>query len=109
MCRECVIPGTWSYAESPLVDGDLVVVTQGGAEATLLALNKVTRAVNWTYCFRPASLTNQPQHATAMEKAWPYPVVANGRLSSGTEARCGLTTSQGQTKPRVLHSRATHS
>ena len=23
---------------------------------------------------------NQPQHATAMEKAWVYPVVANGRL-----------------------------
>ena len=23
---------------------------------------------------------NQPQHTTAMEKAWPYPVVANGRL-----------------------------
>lgn len=27
-------PGEWAYAESPLVDGDLVVVTPGGAEAT---------------------------------------------------------------------------
>jgi outer membrane protein assembly factor BamB len=41
------IPGTWAYAESPLVDGDLVVVTPGGTEATLLALNKVTGAVVW--------------------------------------------------------------
>ena len=35
------------YAESPLVDGDLVVVTPGGAEATLVALNKTSGAVVW--------------------------------------------------------------
>src|SRR5262245_4818873 len=40
-------PGTWAYAESPLVDGDAVVVTPGGAEATLVALNKKTGAVIW--------------------------------------------------------------
>jgi len=40
-------PGPWSYAESPLVDGDVVVVTPGGAEATLVALNKKTGAVIW--------------------------------------------------------------
>jgi outer membrane protein assembly factor BamB len=40
-------PGEWAYAESPLVDGDLVVVTPGGAEATLAALNKKTGAVVW--------------------------------------------------------------
>ena len=40
-------PGEWAYAESPLVDGDLVVVTPGGAEATLVALNKKTGAVIW--------------------------------------------------------------
>ena len=41
------VPGTWAYAESPLVDGDLVVVTPGGVDATLLALNKTTGAVVW--------------------------------------------------------------
>ncbi len=41
------VPGTWAYAESPLVDGDVVVVTPGGTEATLLALNKVTGTVVW--------------------------------------------------------------
>lgn len=40
-------PGEWAYAESPLVDGDLVVVTPGGAQATIAALNKKTGAVIW--------------------------------------------------------------
>jgi outer membrane protein assembly factor BamB len=40
-------PGKWAYAESPLVDGDVLVVTPGGAEATLVALNKKTGAVIW--------------------------------------------------------------
>lgn len=40
-------PGEWAYAESPLVDGDVVVVTPGGAEATIVALNKKTGALIW--------------------------------------------------------------
>ena len=40
-------PGDWAYAESPLVDGDHVVVTPGGAEATMVALNKKTGALIW--------------------------------------------------------------
>jgi glucose dehydrogenase len=39
--------GKWAYAESPLVDGDKVVVTPGGNEATLLALNKNDGSVIW--------------------------------------------------------------
>jgi len=40
-------PGMWAYSESPLVDGDVVVVTPGGPEATLVALNKQTGEVVW--------------------------------------------------------------
>jgi outer membrane protein assembly factor BamB len=40
-------PGMWAYAESPLVDGGVVVVTPGGAQATLVALNKKTGDVIW--------------------------------------------------------------
>ncbi len=40
-------PGMWAYAESPLVDGDAVVCTPGGKEATLVALNKKDGAVIW--------------------------------------------------------------
>jgi outer membrane protein assembly factor BamB len=40
-------PGRWAYSESPLVDGDVVVCTPGGAEATLVALNKKDGALIW--------------------------------------------------------------
>jgi outer membrane protein assembly factor BamB len=40
-------PGVWAYSESPLVDGDLVIVTPGGEQATLVALNKRTGAIVW--------------------------------------------------------------
>jgi outer membrane protein assembly factor BamB len=37
----------WAYAESPLVDGDVLVCTPGGPTATMVALNKKTGAVLW--------------------------------------------------------------
>ena len=40
-------PGTWAYSESPLVDGDTLVCTPGGPEATVIALNKKTGEVIW--------------------------------------------------------------
>ena len=41
-----VLP-TWRYNESPLIDGDKLVVTPGGDEATLVALNKTTGGTIW--------------------------------------------------------------
>ena len=40
-------PGTWAYAESPLIDGDTLVATPGGSQATLVALSKKTGEVIW--------------------------------------------------------------
>jgi outer membrane protein assembly factor BamB len=40
-------PGKWAYSESPLIDGDVLVATPGGPEATMVALNKKTGAVIW--------------------------------------------------------------
>jgi outer membrane protein assembly factor BamB len=40
-------PHEWAYAESPLVDGDVVVVSPGGTDATIVALNKKTGALIW--------------------------------------------------------------
>jgi len=37
----------WSYRESPLVDGDKVIVTPGAAEAMLVALDKLTGKTVW--------------------------------------------------------------
>ncbi len=33
-------PGKWAYAESPLIDGDVLVCTPGGSQGTLVALKK---------------------------------------------------------------------
>jgi len=40
-------PGAWAYSESPLVDGDVLVVTPGGPQATIVALNKKTGETIW--------------------------------------------------------------
>ncbi len=40
-------PGIWAYAESPLIDGDVLVCTPGGDTATLVALNKTNGEVIW--------------------------------------------------------------
>ena len=37
----------WSFRESPLVDGDRVIVTPGGDDATLVALDKATGKTVW--------------------------------------------------------------
>ncbi len=39
--------GNWHYCESPLVDGDKVIVTPGGKEATMVALDKKTGETVW--------------------------------------------------------------
>ena len=40
-------PGLWAYSESPLVDGDLLLCTPGGADATLVALDKKQGTLVW--------------------------------------------------------------
>lgn len=40
-------PGEWAYAESPLVDGELVVAAPGGADAAIVALNRETGDLVW--------------------------------------------------------------
>lgn len=37
----------WSFRESPLIDGDKLVCTPGGEEATIVALNKLTGETIW--------------------------------------------------------------
>ena len=40
-------PSKWAYAESPLIDGDILVVSPGGADAALIAVNKKTGKLIW--------------------------------------------------------------
>lgn len=39
--------GEWAYSESPLVDGDKLICTPGGTNATVVALNKKNGEVIW--------------------------------------------------------------
>jgi len=40
-------PGDWAYSESPLIDGEALICTPGGSNATMIALSKTTGAVIW--------------------------------------------------------------
>ncbi len=55
------VPG-WGYCESPLIVGDLVVVTPGGAQGTLAAFAKSTGMKAW----QSAGWTDGAQYASAI-------------------------------------------
>ena len=40
-------PGVWAYAESPLIDGNRLIVSPGGESATVVALDKKTGKTLW--------------------------------------------------------------
>ncbi len=50
----------WGFAESPLADGDKVVVTPGGAQGAVVALNQKTGAVVW----RSREFTDAPHYSS---------------------------------------------
>ena len=55
------VPG-WGYCESPLVEGNLVVATPGGAQGTLAAFDKATGKLVW----QSAEWTDPAQYASAI-------------------------------------------
>lgn len=50
----------WGFSESPLLDGDNVVITPGGMEGAIVALNKKTGAVLW----RSKGFTDSPHYSS---------------------------------------------
>lgn len=50
----------WGYSESPLVDGDKLVLTPGGLAGSVVALNKATGEVLW----RSRGMTNAPHYSS---------------------------------------------
>jgi outer membrane protein assembly factor BamB len=52
----------WNYAESPLVDGDKVIVTPGGRAGSVVALNKNNGSLIW----RSRQWTDEPQYVSAI-------------------------------------------
>ena len=53
------VPG-WGYSESPLIESDLVVVTSGGKDGTVVALNKENGEVVW----RSTDVTQRAHYAS---------------------------------------------
>ncbi|HVM48574.1 MAG TPA: PQQ-binding-like beta-propeller repeat protein [Candidatus Acidoferrum sp.] len=51
---------SWGFAESPIIDGDRVVITPGGADGAIVALDKKTGAVLW----RSRGFTDAPQYSS---------------------------------------------
>jgi outer membrane protein assembly factor BamB len=52
----------WGFSESPLVDGNQVVVTAGGSQGTIVALNKRTGEVIW----RSKDFTDDAQYSSIL-------------------------------------------
>ncbi|MCO6436873.1 MAG: PQQ-like beta-propeller repeat protein [Phycisphaerae bacterium] len=52
-----IVP-VWGYSESPLVDGDRIICTPGGSDATLVAIDKETAKPVWK-CKVPEGPTNR--------------------------------------------------
>jgi outer membrane protein assembly factor BamB len=58
---------TWSFRESPLVDGNKVIVTPGGENATIVALDKATGRTLWN-----SQVPDSPQAAYASAIAFDF-------------------------------------
>jgi len=56
-------PGDWAYSESPLIDGDTLVSTPGGTNATIVGMNKRTGQTIWK-CALPEG--DQAAYASAI-------------------------------------------
>jgi outer membrane protein assembly factor BamB len=78
----------WGYTESPLVDGDLVIVTPGGGKGTLAALDKKTGKLAW----RSGDWTDEADYASVVvsnaQKTRQYVQMA-GASVGGVDAKTG--------------------
>lgn len=50
----------WGFSESPLIDGDNVIITPGGAEGSIVALNKKDGTIVW----RSKDFTDSPHYSS---------------------------------------------
>jgi outer membrane protein assembly factor BamB len=80
----------WGYAESVLVDGDVVLCTPGGDKGTIAALDKATGQVRWQAAeltdgaqyssIIKANLHGEPQYVQLLEKRLVAVAPADGRI-----------------------------
>ncbi len=111
---------SWRFAESPLVDGDRVIVTPGTRSAALAALDKRTGETVWrtkrSIDFKDLDANGQPEAEGDLRKAFstPHIVTVNGRpllVSLGSKAAYGYDPETGREiwriEEREAHSAST--
>jgi outer membrane protein assembly factor BamB len=99
--------GGWGYAESPLIDGDLLICTPGGDSATMVCLNKSDGSTVWKTAIDgagaaaysspiPVKVGNSKQYVNFLSNglvgidaktgklAWTYKRSANGTANCST-------------------------
>jgi outer membrane protein assembly factor BamB len=79
----------WAWAESPLVDGDKVICSPGGPDATILAVNKVTGKVIWKSAWEGADLAGYGSPVPATLSGVDQYVVYMGNGVGGVDASTG--------------------
>ena len=78
-----VVMGMWQWAESPLVDGDRVIVTPGAPSAGIVALDKLTGKEVWRAAIPRLGPNGDDGSAEAMGRGCLTPPVGH-RLFAGT-------------------------
>jgi outer membrane protein assembly factor BamB len=81
--------GDWAYAESPLLDGDALICTPGGSNATMVALNKMTGAPLWKCAMPEADDAGYASAVTAELSGVKQYVQFLAKGLAGVEARTG--------------------
>ena len=93
----------WSYRESPLIDGDKLICTPGGQDATLVALDKATGKTVWKSAV-PGSRGPAYASVIAIDAAGQRQYV---QITQGTLVGVGPRTGTGSTAPRRSTTTAT--
>ncbi len=93
---------TWRYNESPLIDGNKVICTPGGEEATMVALDKLTGEEIWRSKVSDdaTASTSAPSGVARPSGRSPRPTGGN-RTREETEAK-PETTAEADTEPVVV-------
>jgi outer membrane protein assembly factor BamB len=79
----------WEYSESPLIDGDKLICTPGGEQATVAALNKLNGNVIWLASIPNAGGSGYASVVTADVGGTRQYITLFGRCIAGVAARDG--------------------
>ncbi len=95
----------WSYRESPLVDGEKVICTPGGEDATLVALNKLTGETIWKSKMPDAAASAaaiEPGGRPGGPSATPAAAPGGGRGRAGGQSGDSAATVTGTKDPSLF-------